>query len=319
MSQTLTILICTHNRRELLLRALRHLNEARRPEGWKVQVLVMANACEDDTLQALAQFASDNPDGLPLRFEEAPVPGKSNALNLAVPLLDSEITAFVDDDHRVAPDYLVEVCHAADSYPGAALFCGRILPDWDGSEPRWIHDQGPYRIYPLPVPRFDQGDEPRELTPEIAIPGGGNLFLRTPWLRRVGAFSTELGPVGHDLGGSEDLDWILRAQRMGARLQYVPSVIQYHYVNTARFTVPYMMKKAYRRSASIIGLEGDKEAPGVPRYLYRKLGQYLFKAATALRADKRRFYLVRTAAALGEIKGHRDWSAASAGRHRKPD
>ena len=43
----------------------------------------------------------------------------------------------------------------------------------------------------------------------------------------------------------------------------------------------------------------------VPLYLYRKLGEYLFFAMTALSADRRRFYLVRTAAALGEMKGYR--------------
>ena len=167
-----------------------------------------------------------------------------------------------------------------------------------------MHDSGPYRIYPLPVPCFDQGDAPRALTPDIAIPGGGNLFLRSHWLSRVGDFSTDLGPTGHNLGGSEDLDWVLRAQRLGARLQYVPSVVQYHYVDGARLTLTYLMKKAYTRSASTIGLRG-KRAARIPRHLYRKLGEYLLFALTSLRKERRRFYLVRTAAALGEMKGYR--------------
>ena len=307
MARKLTVLICTHDRRALLMRALEHLNRARRPDGWQVELLVMANACHDDTEAHLATYAEEHPDALPLRWQAVPTPGKSHAINQAMPLIDGELTAFVDDDHRVAEDYLVELCRAADRYPDAGLFCGRILPDWDGSEPAWIHDQGPYRIYPLPVPRFDQGDQPKVLTPDVAIPGGGNLFLRTEWLARTGPFSTDLGPVGHNLAGSEDLDWVLRAQTLGARLQYVPSVIQYHYVDGSRFTLPYMMKKAYLRSASIIGLDGNKTTPGIPRYLYRKLGGYLLRALTAWRGDRRRFYLVRTAAALGEIKGHREW------------
>ena len=110
------------------------------------------------------------------------MPGKSHALNSALPRVESDLVAFVDDDHRVDAGYLVAVCRAAEAHPEADLFCGRILPDWDGSEPAWVHDSGPYRIYPLPVPRFDQGDASRELTPDQAVPGGGNLFLRTPWL-----------------------------------------------------------------------------------------------------------------------------------------
>jgi len=308
--RTLTVLICTHNRSSLLLRTLQYLNMARRPQGWQVDVLVVANACTDNSLEDLEQFHEKNRDSLPLNWIEEPSPGKSHALNRALPLITSELVAFVDDDHRVDSEYLASICAAAEEYPDAELFCGRILPDWDGSEPTWIHETGAYRIYPLPVPRFDQGEAPLCLTPEIAIPGGGNLFLKVEWLSRIGPFSTELGPTGHDLEGSEDLDWILRAQKLGARLQYVPSVVQYHYVDLQRLRLGYLIKKAYKRTLSATGL---KTAPGenrVPRYLYRKLGEYLFFAMTALSADRRRFYLVRTAAALGEMKSYRQRKVA---------
>ena len=301
---TLTVLVCSHNRARLLETTLLHLNAARRPLDWQVDILVIANACTDNSVEYLENFAKNNTESLPLNWIEEPVPGKSNALNRAIEHLGSDLVAFVDDDHRVAPDYLEKVCLAADEYPDAGLFCGRILPDWDGSEPHWVHDTGPYRVYPLPVPRFDQGDSPRPLTPEIAIPGGGNIIIRCEWFERVGAFSTELGPRGHDLGGSEDLDWILRAQHLGARLQYVPSVVQYHYVDTRRFTLAYLMKKAYRRSSATVGIRSTPDGR-IPLYLYRKLGKYLVSVLTSIRSGRRRFYLVRTAAALGEMHGHR--------------
>ncbi len=95
---------------------------------------------------------------LPLQLIEVPTPGKSHALNRAIPEIDTELTAFVDDDHRVDENYLIAIEQAAQTWPDAGLYCGRILPDWDGSEPAWVHDEGPYRIYPLPVPRYDQGD-----------------------------------------------------------------------------------------------------------------------------------------------------------------
>lgn len=304
-SRTLTVLICTHNRSRLLLRTLHYLNAARRPHGWRVDTLVVINACSDDSLESLEQFRKESGDWLHLNWIEEPTPGKSCALNRALPLIRSELVAFVDDDHRVDSDYLANVCAAAADYPDAGLFCGRILPDWDGSEPNWVHDTGPYRIYPLPVPCFDQGVAPLRLTPEMAIPGGGNLFLRAEWLSRIGPFSNELGPTGHDLEGSEDQDWILRGQRLGARLQYVPSVVQYHYVDLKRLRLVYLIKKAYKRTATTVALMGSSRRHRVPRYLYRKLIEYILYAVTALSADRRRFYLVRTAAALGEMKGYR--------------
>lgn len=301
---TLTVLICTHNRAPLLERTLLHLISARRPDEWSVDILVVVNACTDNSIECIENIKARNKTGPAIRWIEERTPGKSNALNRAMSLIDSDLVAFVDDDHRIDPDYLVKVCLAADQYADAGMFCGRILPDWDGSEPSWVHDTGPYRIYPLPVPRFDQGDMPRLLTPETAIPGGGNLIIRGALLGQVGAFSTELGPTGHDLGGSEDLDWVLRAQNLGARLQYVPSIVQYHYVDTGRFTIPYLIKKSFRRSSATVGIRNTPNGR-IPLYLYRKLGRYLVAVLTSVRNNRRRFYLVRTAAALGEMHGHR--------------
>ncbi|HNU10252.1 MAG TPA: glycosyltransferase family 2 protein [Rubrivivax sp.] len=301
----LTVLICTHDRAALLARAVASLDAAARPADWVVDILVAANACRDGTHDWLAQRAAASAPALPLTWFAEPVPGKSHALNSALPRITADLVAFVDDDHRVDTDYLRAVCAAADAHPQATLLCGRILPDWDGSEPEWVHHDGPYRIYPLPVPRFDLGEQPRELTADVAIPGGGNLAARTTWLPVIGAFSTDMGPTGHDLGGAEDLDWVLRALRLGARLRYEPSMLQYHYVDGRRLTLAYLMRKAYRRTASTIGLGESRLAGGVPRYLYRKLVEYGFKACTAVGSARRRFYLVRTAAALGELAGHR--------------
>lgn len=303
---TLTILICTHNRVDLLLRTLEHLNAARRPERWQVDILVAANACSDATVTQLERFKQSTPQALALDWFEEPTPGKSHALNSAIPRIQSDLVAFVDDDHRVDSAYLVNLCRATERYPDADLFCGRILPDWDGSEPGWVHDKGPYRIYPLPVPRFDQGDTSRPLGLDSAIPGGGNLFLRREWCERVGGFSTEFGPVGHNLGGAEDLEWVRRALHLGARLQYVPDVVQYHYVDGERLALAYLIKKAYIRSASNVRLSEDGSTSGgrVPAFMYRKVAGYLLSVLTAIRAQHRRFYLVRLAAAMGECRGY---------------
>lgn len=303
----LTVLICTHDRADLLAKALASLNAATRPSGWTVDILVAANACRDGTHAALDKYlmhATARGD-LPLTWLVEPKPGKSNALNTALPRIDSDLVAFVDDDHRVDAFYLEAICRTAESCPEADIFCGRILPDWDGSEPAWVHETGPYRIYPLPVPRFDQGSVAGELSPDVAVPGGGNLFLRNRWCAKIGPFATDMGPSGHDLGGAEDLDWVLRALRLGARLWYVPDMVQYHFVDASRLTLGYLMKKAYKRTASTVLLEPQDTRTRVPRYLYRKIVEYGLLALTAAAMPRRRFYLVRTAAALGEFAGHR--------------
>ncbi|SIQ74387.1 Arylsulfatase A [Aromatoleum tolulyticum] len=307
---SLTVLICTHNRVELLERVIASLNAAHRPPDTEVRLLVVANACTDGTHDLLANYYRIGDELLPLDWIAEPTPGKSHALNRALPQVSGRVVAFVDDDHRVDSDYLVEIANAVRKWPEAGLICGRILPDWDGTEPEWVHDDGPYRIYPLPVPRYDQGDTPMQVDLDGAIPGGGNLVAHTDVIRATGPFLTELGPTGHDLGGAEDLEWIRRALRGGATLRYAPAIVQYHFVDGERLTLSYLMRKGFHRSKSVMRFRRTES--GVPLYMWRKVASYASGCALALNAQARRFYLVRIASALGEVSGMRE-----AARHRR--
>jgi arylsulfatase A-like enzyme/GT2 family glycosyltransferase len=301
---SLAILICTHNRAELLARVLVSLNQAARPSDWSVRLLVAANACTDGTHDLLEAYRRSRAEtgAIELEWFAEPTPGKSHALNSAIPRLTGDIVAFVDDDQRVDAGYLVNICRAAQAYPDATMFCGRMLPDWDGSEPVWVHDEGRYRIYPLPVPRYDQGANPTPIDVETGpLPGGGNLFLRIDVFARTGGFSTELGPKGHDLGGGEDSAFVLHALTSGECLQYVPDVLQYHYVDVERLRFSYLLRKAYQRSRSSSRVH--HEGGGVPLYMWRKLAEYGAKAALPLNWPRTRFYLMRVASTLGEVRG----------------
>ena len=298
MTAELTILICTHNRAELLARTLDFLNQAKRP-AQKVEVLVVANACTDGTHDLLDRYTAQFNGSLPLRWLVQPIPGKSHALNLALKHLDAPLVAMVDDDHRVDADYLTNIIEGTAAHPEANIYCGRIIPDWDGSEPPWIHDDGPYRIYPLPVPRYDLGNGTRTLDPlQDPLPGGGNLVLRRRILESNGLFSTNLGPRGHNLGGGEDLDYVRRAVGKGEQIRYLPGVIQYHYADGRRLRLFYLMRKAYQRTLSHGQVYQQR---GLHLYMWRKLAGYIGQSLASLSWPRRRFYLVRSAAALGEI------------------
>lgn len=301
----LIVLICTYNRAQLLHKALASLQDAERPHGWQTQILIVANACTDETHAVLntAQASSIHDTKLiPVKWLEEPHPGKSYALNAAIPhLIDSDIVTFVDDDHCVDAHYLAEICRAADNHPEMTMFCGRILPDWDGTEPKWVHDEGPYKIRPLPIPRSDGGPLPKQIGGNDPTPGGGNLFLRCEVFGRVGDFPTDLGPRGHDLGGGEDSVFIQSALAQGERLMYIPGVVQYHYVDPQRLSLSYVLRKAYFRSRSLTTHHTRKE--GVPLYIFRKLGEHVLRMVFSLSLSRSRYYLVRTATTLGELSG----------------
>ena len=54
----LTIVICTHNRANLLRKTLESLNQTNRPSGCEVGILVIANVCTDNTIEMLESYKS---------------------------------------------------------------------------------------------------------------------------------------------------------------------------------------------------------------------------------------------------------------------
>jgi len=308
-----TIVVCTHNRAHLLARLLDSIAAANRPDGCDVGVLVIANDCRDETVQVLTEAEVRlTKAGLGLRWSEEPKRGKSNALNRALAMLGGDAAVFIDDDHRVDADFLGGITRGLRAHAEVNVLCGRILPDWDGHEPKWVHDQGRYRLYPPPIPIFDGGDAPRLLGPENFKPGGGNLIFRLPLLRTLGRFSSELGPQGHDLGGGEDSEFLKGALDRGEPLLYLPDILQYHHVDLDRLRLPRLLRLSYQRSRASARVHYAGKGR-IPLFLWRKLLRYLLSAAVSLSVSRSRFYLVRSAAAFGEIRGvaeHRRRDAA---------
>ena len=235
----LTVLVCTHNRAGLLVRMLKTLDQAARPPGWAIDVLVAANACSDDThtrsWDAWRQQAASS-GGLPLAWFAEPVPGRSNALNSALPRVESDMSPSSTTTIAWISGYLAAVCRAAAAHPAADLFCGRIRPTGTAaSRPgcttsaRTVSTHCPCR------------DLTRATSPSRATPTGRSRRWQPVHSHavggRIGPFATAMGPTGHDLGGAEDLDWVLRGLRLGARLRYVPDMVQYHFVDPGRLTL----------------------------------------------------------------------------------
>ena len=303
-----TVVICTHNRVNLLLRTIKSLNKAVRPKHVDIRILVIANACTDGTSTELKNYVfqkSENPENLPLEFEEEPITGKSHALNRAVNLVSKGFICFVDDDHRVDSHYFSAIDSAIKQFSSSAMFCGKIIPDWTGAEPSWIHDQGKYKVYPLPVPQYDLGDQPMPLGLGKKLPGGGNLVVRRNVFNKVGNFSISLGPKGHNLSGSEDSDFVLRALKDVEHIQYDPNIVQYHFVDIERLKLPYLIRKSFQRTRTLTRVNHPSRER-IPLYLWRKFFDYSMGAFFAFNFQRLRFYLMRIASTTGEIIGRRE-------------
>lgn len=297
----LAVVICTYNRSASLVEALDSLYGDGHSGQALVDIVVVANRCTDDTLATLSACrARHAQDRLRLRWIEEPKAGKSHALNSAIAHTDSDALCFVDDDQVVEPGFLACLGSSLAEYSDADILCGRIWPAWDGSEPSWVHAKPPYAIPIRPFPEFDLGSETRLVSPGERWPSGGNITVRRRVFERVGGFSADLGPSGHNLAGGEDHDFIGRAVEAGFRIRYLPGVRQLHAIDPERMRTAYVLKKSFQRSRSSFLI--DSPTTGPQPYMVRKVLTHGLGAAFSLNPDQRFYLLVRAAASLGELK-----------------
>ena len=97
----ITVILCTFNRSQSLVRALGSVVLSRLPEAVTWEVLVVDNNSCDQTREVVADFCARYPGRFRYVFESEP--GKSNALNRGVAEAHGDVLAFMDDDVIVDP------------------------------------------------------------------------------------------------------------------------------------------------------------------------------------------------------------------------
>ena len=217
----ITVILCTYNRCQILVKALSSVALSRLPESVAWEVLVVDNNSRDRTRDVVADFCGRYPARFRYLFESRP--GKSYALNSGIAEAQGDIVAFMDDDVTVEPMWLQNL--TAPLLKGKWAGCGgRILPVWNCPPPRWLPDAGRYALAPLVS--FDLGFE---AGPLAEPPFGTNMAFRKAVFAKYGGFRTNLGPSpGRDIQHSEDAEFGNRLLAAGEHLWYEPSAIVYH-------------------------------------------------------------------------------------------
>jgi glucosyl-dolichyl phosphate glucuronosyltransferase len=237
MMLSVSILIPTHNRSGVLARLLTSLRTMRVPARQPVELVVVANACTDDTQTVVASMAASMP--FPTRCVAEARPSSSLARNVAVQQSSGDILAFLDDDVSVVPGWLEGLLHVYDA-EAASLVAGKVTLGWEVDRPAWLNN----KLDGLLMYR-DHGDAVKELSdPGAAL--GANLSCRREVYECVGGMRVDLGRIGKvQMGSVEDGDFVRRAMKRGYRMYYAPGAAVEHWVPPHRATCEYLCKVAY--------------------------------------------------------------------------
>ncbi|MBI1357225.1 MAG: glycosyltransferase [Acidobacteria bacterium] len=173
-------------------------------QSWSSLEVIVVPACPDTDLGGeLASIADPR-----LRILEPRRLGASEARNRGVRAAAGRWVAFLDDDDEWSPRKIELQAAAAEASPQArpVVSC-RLRARWSQGELVW-----PRRV---PAPGEAIGDY---LFRRQSLFGGGGL-VQTSTLFAPRELLLEL-PFREDLRIAEDLDWVLRAERAGSRVEF---------------------------------------------------------------------------------------------------
>src|SRR5215469_3092700 len=201
----ISVIVCTHNRCESLVRTLDSLAQMSVPPALTWELVVIDNNSSDRTSETVRSFTGRG-TALPLKYFFEPVPGLSRARNLGIQESRGVIIAFIDDDVLVSREWLTEVRNAFQRYDPLCVG-GRVLLQENSSRPAWWD-----KAYDGPVGKFDRGTSVifYEENDEQLIGIGANIMFKREAFEKHGLFRTDMGKKPGQLNTGEETDMVER-------------------------------------------------------------------------------------------------------------
>ncbi|MCA9264474.1 MAG: glycosyltransferase family 2 protein [Planctomycetales bacterium] len=299
---TVSAIIPTHNRADVLCdMTLASLAQVIIPTQCSLEVVVIANACSDDTVEAVERLAVNYPHSL--RVIADPVANLNRARNTGVRESQGQILALLDDDVWLYPEWLVGMLEVYRDFP-AELVSGRATLWWkDVDRPAWVD-----RYVEDLLSHNDLGDDVREArTHNEAI--GANFSFRRQVYDSIGGFIDGLDRTATVLLGGGESEFIARARARGFRMYYSPQMAVRHWVAPHRIEQPYLTGVAFGSAQSRVYMKPTMTLTGGIRslvgnsYLACRHGASELIAAALGRTDQARFHRLRRYNGWGGVVG----------------
>jgi glycosyltransferase involved in cell wall biosynthesis len=284
------VVIATYNGGKRLGRTLESFEKLTLPRSdWRL--LLVLNACTDDSRQVAESFRST----LPLTILNVSEPGKSHALNEAVPLYQSDLVAFTDDDVVVDKNWLSTLIVAAHAHPDYGIFTGKIVGRWEKQPSdnlrNWIPLGSTYAINENPL---SGPCGPGEVWGPNTVYRRAVFDAGLRYNKDVGPRPDKLYPMG------QDTEMARRVCNAGFPAYYVAEAIVEHTIKADTVSEDWIVRRAERLAYGVFAV-GDPDAYrrrlpsfvplSVEILLLRGLWTLVYPLTLVMTENKQRFWL----------------------------
>jgi glycosyltransferase involved in cell wall biosynthesis len=255
-SLLLSIIICTYNRSKLLRICLESL-VAQNGNYGPYEIIVVDNNSEDDTQRFVSAFAEKF---FNLRYTQEKRQGLSHARNKGCRVAQGAYLAYLDDDAKVAKNYIVNLQRVIEEYQ-PDIMGGPIYPFYLSTRPRWFKDR--YEI------REFASQSGFSTTCRIS---GGNFIIRKDTLIKLGYFDVNLGMKGKKIGLGEEralLDHYRKTTpKSDQKVYYAMQCAIEHYVPPYKMHRRYMARRSFQIGCTAFRIKGKNPASALSRIVH---------------------------------------------------
>lgn len=246
-----SVIICTYNRRNMVLTALASLHKQTLPFKY-FEVVVVDNGSIDGTFAAIQTYLS----GDTLRHRSTGElwrtqcllesrNGLAYARNTGVAVATGEIMVFLDDDVIVDQHFLAQLYTAYEETHADAIG-GSVELHWETKKPYWLtNDMLDFFGYYMPF-------RSRTSLPDMLNLGSSCFSVKREALDSIGGFSPFLTKRLHAPINVEVADLCRRLRQCQYTLWYEPTALVVHRVARERLKRPFLVGRAYWQGRSEI-------------------------------------------------------------------
>lgn len=233
-----TVVVCTRDRRQVLLQCLASLDQQLLDAP--LDVLVVDDGSRDGTADALDRWAAATTGRRVLRQEGA---GLSAARNAGLRAAAGDVVLFCDDD-ALAPPGWAQAHLRAHERPGVVAVGGPVHLAFPDGCPSWVTPALHHWWSAL------EGDEEPGPFPPPHGPYGTNLSVGRAATLAVGGFPTWLGRRGRSLLSSEEAELSRRLEEAGGVLWWEPAAPVQHQIGAGRLTRQWLLRRGAAQGRS---------------------------------------------------------------------
>ncbi|MEZ4681171.1 MAG: glycosyltransferase family 2 protein [Caldilineaceae bacterium] len=219
------IVIPTRNRAALVDGALTHLRQSTYTQ---FAVWIVDQSDDNQTALVVQQHSALDPR---ITYVRSKTRGANFARNEGVKRGTSEFIAFIDDDCRVAPDWLQYLVAELEQSGVWAVF-GRVIPDHEEQLPPTTANAAKAQVVSRAIPMALKDAPERRIYEhnrfDLSFGHGANMGWRRDSFLQVGGFDGYIG-AGGPLGTWDERDagYRVLSQHHG-RIVYTPQAVVYH-------------------------------------------------------------------------------------------